>query len=256
MKRTSRQGSSPGESLDQVTTFSDVRVAPTPSAPDTRYGLLTCTTSTALNAGSEFRLPAAVGGAPDVARGPRALKGGCPLQTRVRRIVENDSPLSATASRSVEPTLSLKNLEILPTTPMLPQRGNIGGQPQAGAGRTPALSLQPETCPPSLPDFAPHAFFPALSKPDFRHPHEPAARRSRKAKQGGAGGIISPALPFLRFLRFLRFRGPGRRPGCSCLSPSTFLSFYSLLARYCPVRLSGVAAMRSGEPVATMVPPA
>ncbi len=45
-----------------------------PSAPDTLYGPMTCTVVISFNAGSESRLFMTTGRAPDVARGPRALK--------------------------------------------------------------------------------------------------------------------------------------------------------------------------------------
>ena len=47
-----------------------------PSAPDTLYGHRACTVVISFNGGSEFRLFMTTGRAPDVARGPRALKDG------------------------------------------------------------------------------------------------------------------------------------------------------------------------------------
>ena len=48
-----------------------------PSAPDTLYCPLTCTVVISFNGGSKFRLFMTTGRAPDVARGPRALRGAC-----------------------------------------------------------------------------------------------------------------------------------------------------------------------------------
>ena len=97
---------------------------------------------------------------------------------------------------------------------MLPQGGNIGRQPQAGAGRTPALRLQPEESPPSLPAFASLAFCPPFHSPASGIRTTPAARRSRKANQGGPGEIISPG---------------GVRGGAPQLLPVPFLSCVSCL---------------------------
>ncbi len=124
---------------------------------------------------------------------------------------------STTAIQSVGFPSPLKIRKSLPTTPMLPRKRNIGRPPQAGAAAhactdSAARKASAETsglCATLLP-------FPRSrsAAPGIRT--APAARRSRKAKQGGAGGIISPALPF---------RGPGRGPGCSGLSLSSFLPF-------------------------------
>ena len=79
-----------------------------------------CTTPAAFNAGSEFRLLAVVDRAPDVARGPRALRDGCPSQTK--------------ASQSFEQTLSSQKIwKSLQTTPVHSRSEAPVGQPQAGA---------------------------------------------------------------------------------------------------------------------------
>ena len=91
-----------------------------------------CTTAAALNAGSEFRLLAAVGRAPDVARGPRASRNGLPAAL----------PPSPTASSIIFPfTLSCRT-------------GEAGRQKQGGAGGiiSPAC-LSCLSCLSSLPAF-------------------------------------------------------------------------------------------------------
>ena len=78
---------------------------------------------------------------------------------------------------------------------MLPQRGNIGRQPQAGAGRTPALTAQPEKSLPSLP--APASL--PLPSPPFRRcglclPPQPAAAAKPQGETGGRGGNYFPRI--------------------------------------------------------------
>ena len=61
-------------------TFFFSRVPATARLPKTHCtDCITCTTGIAFNAGSEFRLLMPVGRAPDVARGPRALKECLPV---------------------------------------------------------------------------------------------------------------------------------------------------------------------------------
>lgn len=116
------------------------------------------------NGGSELRLFLfmTTDRAPDVARGPRALKDGYSLQTKDCTTAENDCSLSAKVSQRFGQTLSLTIWKSLQSTPMEPQRGNIGRPPQAGAGHTPALTGQPEQSPPSLPALATCPLLPFL----------------------------------------------------------------------------------------------
>ena len=79
---------------------------------------------------------------------------------------------------------------------MEPRSGNIGRPRQAGAEHTPALTGQPETRPPGLPALARHAFFPVLSTPDIRHPHEPRRAAKPQGETGGRGGNYFPRIAF------------------------------------------------------------
>ena len=130
---------------------------------------------------------------------------------KARHSFEKQQFMPTKAFQSVEPTLSLKNLVITSKHTDVARSETSVGQPQAGAGHTPALTWQPETRLPRLTTFSPLPCFSRGFLHNSRHWHD----TRRKAKQGGAGGIIFPAgvrggaphafsaFPFLCFLHRL-----------------------------------------------------
>ncbi len=130
----------------------------------------------------------------------------------------------------------LKNLEMIPSTPMCPQSGDIGRrrrQEGAAAHACPEMAVRTATAETSGLGIA-RMLFPACRGSAFHARTMPAARRSRKAKQGARGEMFPPhafsVLPL--FCLFTGRSSPWRirrDGGRSCRA-----RFYRALRRYVP----------------------
>ena len=160
--------------------------------------------------------------APDVARGPRALRETCFVanrsspelrettarcQRRPARASRNGSSGQRRPSRALNQRSALPFWKSLPTTPMLRAAKHRSASRRRAQPRTPALTTKPETRSPSMPALASRPALPAISKHGSRHPHDSRRAAKPQGEPGGPGGNYFPR------------RGPGQRPGClSCLS--------------------------------------
>ena len=139
---------------------------------------------------------------------------------RPARALKNDCSLPAKVSQSVDPALSPKKIwKSLPTTPMLPQRGNIGRQPQAGAAAHACTEIAARNAPcRSFPAFASLPGLSAISKPDNRHPHDTRRAAQPQGETGGCGGNYFPRMAF----RGARGSAPDQIPRNSFTGASIF----------------------------------